>query len=348
MSARAHIVPVFVPHLGCPHDCVFCSQRQIAGQTEPAGPEDVAAALAPLRALPPRRRGLAFYGGSFTAVEPALRRALLQAAQPWLREGVISSIRVSTRPDAVDADVLGELRAFGVTVVELGAQSMDDGVLRAAGRGHTAEDTCRAAALVKEAGLQLVLQMMTGLPGATDESDFDTARALTALEPDGVRVYPTVVLRGTALFGLWQRGAYRAQSVQEAAALCARLVPVFEQAGVAVLRVGLHASDMLGAAVAAGPYHPAFGELVRARIWCDRAAALLAALPTAGRAATVYVHPSRISQMTGQKKENLTALRRQFGLFSVRVCAAACAPDALRVTCSAPAGMQAAEQQGEL
>ena len=347
MSARAHIVPVFVPHLGCRHDCVFCNQRQIAGQAAAAGPEDVAAALAPLRAAPSRRRELAFYGGSFTAVEPALRRALLEAAQPWLRAGVIGAIRVSTRPDAVDAAALAELRAFGVTTVELGAQSMDDAVLRASGRGHTAEDTRRAAALVKAAGLQLVLQMMTGLPGAAEESDMETARALAALRPDGARIYPTVVLRDTALYALWRRGAYRAQSVQEAAALCARLVPVLEGAGVAVLRVGLNPGRALEAAVAAGPYHPAFGELVRARMWRARAAALLEAMPTRGRAATLYVHPSRVSQMTGQKQENLTALCRQFGLTSVRVCAAACAPDALRVTCGAPAGMQAAGQQGE-
>ena len=347
MSARAHIVPVFVPHLGCRHDCVFCNQRQIAGQTEAAGPEDVTAALAPLRAEPPRQRELAFYGGSFTAVEPQQRRALLQAAQPWLQEGVIQSIRVSTRPDAVDASVLAELRAFGVTTVELGAQSMDEAVLRASGRGHTAEDTRRASALVKDAGLHLVLQMMTGLPGATEESDMETAHALAKLKPSGTRIYPTVVLRGTALYALWQRGAYQAQSVEEAAALCARMIPVFEDAGVAVLRVGLNPSPTLEAAVAAGPYHPAFGELVRARMWRARAAALLEAMPTQGRAATVYVHPSRISQMTGQKKENLTALCRQFGLTSVRVCAAACAPDALRVTCSAPAGIQATGQQGE-
>ena len=321
MSARQEIVPVFVPHLGCPHDCVFCNQRRISGRQEPATAETVHTAIAQAAALPRTgaKRQLAFYGGSFTAVPAVRQEALLTAAQRGIADGVIDSLRLSTRPDAVDEETLERLRRYGVETVELGAQSMDDEVLRLSGRGHTAADVERAARLVKEAGFQLVLQMMTGLPGDTDEKSLRTAERLIALRPDGVRIYPTVIVRDTALYDLWQAGQYREHTVEDAVRVCARLVPLFEAAGVPVIRLGLNPTEELsGGAAVGGAYHPALGELVKSRIWRERAASLLSGTSPGSRV-TLRVPPARLSQALGQHRENVAALREAFSLGELRI-----------------------------
>lgn len=321
MSARASILPVFVPHLGCPHDCVFCNQRRIAGQTQAADAHTVQDILSAAAALPVSgaKRQLAFYGGSFTAIPEAQQTELLAAAQEGIRSGVISSIRLSTRPDAINAAVLDRLRRYGVETVEIGAQSLDDEVLRLSGRGHTAEDVRRAARLVKEAGFSLILQMMTGLPGDTEEKVLFTAREIIALQPDGVRIYPTVVVRDTALCELWQRGEYREHTVEDAVRVCARLLPLFEAAKIPVIRLGLNPTEELsrGAAVA-GAYHPALGELVRSRILREKAEALLRGTAPGSRV-TLAVQPRLLSQLIGPRRANLAALRGEFGLEELRV-----------------------------
>ncbi len=316
MSARAHILPVFVPHLGCPHACVFCNQRRISGAQSPASPEDVKNCTARSAAFLPKggKRQLAFYGGSFTAIPEKEQEALLQAAKEALDRGEIDAIRLSTRPDAIDDTVLARLRRYGVETVELGAQSMDDEVLRLTGRGHTAADVERASTLVRAAGFALVLQMMTGLPGSDDEKDAETARRLIALKPDGVRVYPTVIVRDTPLYDMWRGGAYREHTVEDAVRVCARIVPLFEAADIPVIRLGLNPTEELsrGAAVA-GAYHPALGELVKSRILLNKARALLQGAPPGSRV-TVTVGKGRTSQMTGQKRENLRRLTEEFQL----------------------------------
>lgn len=317
MSApRRSILPLFIPHLGCPHDCVFCSQKRISGRMFPVTPEDVAEAL---EALPGRVDELAFYGGSFTALPPAEQRALLDAAQGAVAAGRLGSIRVSTRPDAIDAKGLELLRSRHVETVELGAQSMDDGVLRRSGRGHSAADTVRAARAVKDGGFRLVLQMMTGLPGSSDESDFATAQRLCALRPDGVRIYPTVILRDTPLYSLWRRGEYREHSVEDAVRICARILPLFRAADIPVIRLGLNPSDNLSAGDAVGgAYHPALGELVQSRVLLEKARALLhGSMP--GTDAVLGVCKSDVSKMIGQHRQNLTVLQTEYRLRSLRV-----------------------------
>lgn len=317
--ARARIIPVFVPHLGCPNECVFCDQKRISGSPLPACGADVAAVLERAESQGQTGAELAFYGGSFTAVRPQLQRQLLTAAQPYLADGTISSIRLSTRPDAVDARVLDMLRQYGVGTVELGAQSMDERVLAASGRGHTAADTERAAALVKAAGLRLILQMMTGLPGSDRERDIATARRIIALSPDGARIYPTVIVRGTALEDMWRAGVYREHTVSDAVAVCANILPLFEAADIPVIRLGLNPTAELSAGAAvAGAYHPALGELVRSEILRRQAAALLKGVPR-GAAVTLGVAPGRVSAMIGQHRGNIAALTAAFGLRSVRV-----------------------------
>ncbi len=315
MSARASILPVFVPHWGCPHGCVFCNQRHITGEREPATARTVEQVMQQAAALPSgAKRQLAFYGGSFTAIPAAQQEELLAAAQPYLARGELSSLRLSTRPDAVDGEMLARLRRYGVETIELGAQSMDDRVLTLSGRGHTAADVERAARLVKEAGFELILQMMTGLPGSSDESDAETARRLAALHPDGVRIYPTVIVRDTALCALWRAGEYREHSVEDAVRVCARILPLFEAAEIPVIRLGLNPTEELSAGAAVGgAYHPALGELVRSRILRNKAEALLADVKPGSRV-ILGVNARELSQMIGQHRANLVWLKERCAL----------------------------------
>ena len=321
MSARESIIPVFVPHLGCPNDCVFCNQRRISGSLSPARPEDVAAAIDRALSLTPpgTRRQLAFYGGSFTAIPDAEQEALLGAAQPYLERGDIASIRLSTRPDAIDGAVLVRLKRHGVETVELGAQSMSDSVLALSGRGHTAADVEEASRAVRAAGFRLILQMMTGLPGSDDETDIGSARSIAALEPDGVRVYPTVIVRDTALFDLWRAGRYKEHTVEDAVRVCARIVPIFEAAGIPIIRMGLNPTeDLSGGDAVGGAYHPALGELVRARIMRGRAEALLEGTAP-GADITLRVNPRLMSQLVGQHGANRAYLREKFALKRLKI-----------------------------
>ena len=321
MTARTRIIPVFVPHLGCPRDCVFCNQRKISGSLMPATAETVRTALEMgLSKLSENSNTqLAFYGGSFTAIPVEKQNALLDAALPFLRAGRLSSLRLSTRPDAIDEETLLRLRDYGVQTIELGAQSMCDAVLGASNRGHRAEDTEKAAILIRDFGFTLILQMMTGLPGDTPERALQTAERLLALRPDGVRIYPTVVIADTPLAELWKAGRYQEHSVEEAVALCARLLPLFEAANVPVIRLGLNPTDELsGGEALAGAYHPAFGELVRSRLLLERAKALFSEADRGGEA-LLLVHPSDISPMVGQKRGDLLALKAAFSLKSLRV-----------------------------
>ena len=200
---------------------------------------------------------------------------------------------------------------------------MDEEVLSLSGRGHTADDVKRASRQIRAAGFRLILQMMTGLPGDTPEKDMETARQLIALRPDGVRIYPTVIVRDTALFELWRRGLYREHTVEDAVEICSRLLPLFDGAGIPVIRLGLNPTEELsGGAAAGGAYHPALGELVKSRILYHRALELLT--PYAGaRRAVLAVSAQRLSQMIGQHRQNLNALCRALNVGEIQVCAAA-------------------------
>lgn len=323
MNAKRRIIPVFVPHLGCPQNCVFCNQRKISGaRSAPDGAELAAIIEAGLGRNPENSEiQLAFYGGSFTAIPLEEQTALLEGALPFLRDGSIGSLRVSTRPDAIDENILRRLKKYGVSTIELGAQSMSPQVLMASGRGHSREQTEKAARMVKREGFELILQMMTGLPGDSPELSMETARRLIALEPDGVRIYPTVVLRDTPLYDLWREGEYTPHSVREAVSWCAGILPLFEKAGIPVIRLGLNPSEELsGGEAAAGAYHPAFGELVRSEILLEKARAALRESPP-DVSARLEVNPSDISAMTGQKRSNILTLCMEFGLRELKVAA---------------------------
>ena len=300
----------FIPHVGCPHRCSFCDQVNITGQQTAPTPADVDAAIKEAAGyLSEDRRKhteIAFFGGSFTAIPREMMVSLLEPAAEGLRRDHFAGIRLSTRPDAIDDEVLTVLKQYGVTAIELGAQSMDDRVLSANRRGHTAADVERAAHLIKQYGFSLGLQMMTGLFKDTDAGAVHTAEEFIRLGADTVRIYPAITLPGTLLAHWYAQGTYQPQSLEEAVSLCARLLDLFDEAGVNVIRVGLHDSPELAQCHLAGPCHPAFRELCESRRFFNR---LLPVLQEAAPSSPVIVrvHPRFHSVAAGQRKANLTA-----------------------------------------
>lgn len=293
-------VSVFIPHLGCPHQCSFCSQREISGEQSQPDERDVVRVCEQFKNSAHSRFGraeLAFFGGSFTAVEREYSERLLRAAAPYLESGLFFGIRVSTRPDCIDGQTLDFLKKRGVTSVELGAQSMSDEVLAKNRRGHTAHDVIRASKLIRESGLELGLQMMTGLYGSGMAKDMKTAGELAALEPRTVRVYPTLVLRGTPLEKLWRSGAYRPQTLPAAVGLGARMLKLFTSRGISVARMGLHAERSLEKALLAGPYHPAYRELCEGALMRHNAHKQLRRLGAGSYA--LYCSPQSVSKLCG-------------------------------------------------
>jgi histone acetyltransferase (RNA polymerase elongator complex component) len=297
-------VALFVPHLGCHHTCVFCNQRTISGQTRPLTPEQIRSSCETAKACEHdvKNSEIAFFGGSFTAIDREEMIGCLKAARPYVGRD-FGGIRISTRPDCVDDGVLSLLREYGITAVELGAQSMDDAVLALNERGHTAKDTEEACERIRRYGFSLGLQMMTGLYGSDEEKDRQTARRFVELHPDTVRIYPTVVLEHTRLADLWRRGEYVPPSLEDSVALCSSLLRLFRENGIRVIRLGLHSGGSVEDGYLAGVYHPAFGELCESRICRDRMEELLR--NRAPGQYRVFVNEKALSKTIGQKKSNL-------------------------------------------
>ena len=301
-------IALFIPDEGCPHRCSFCNQKTITGTGKRPQPGDVISACeTALNGKKDVSGGeIAFFGGSFTAIERGYMLSLLKCAKSYLDRGLFKGIRISTRPDCVDESVLALLKEYKVTSIELGCQSMDDEVLFLNERGHTAAQCESACCLVREYGFELGVQMMTGLFGDTDEKALETAERLIALRPDTARIYPTVVLKNTALERLYAEGRYRAQTLEEAVALCSRLLKMFTQGGIKVIRLGLHSGGGVEENYVAGAYHPAFREKCESRLYRENIEKLLSENRVQKGEATVIVSPRYLSQAKGQKKENIT------------------------------------------
>ena len=305
MSRHSNIA-LFVPHLGCSHRCSFCNQNAITGVLEQPTADDVKRAVqtaALSDKYSPQNTEIAFFGGSFTAIDRDYMLSLLDAAEPYVKGGAVKGIRISTRPDAIDEEILSLLSEKGVTAIELGAQSMLDSVLIANGRGHSAEQVRISSRLIKEKGFSLGLQMMTGLYKDNDEGAKYTAEEICELKPDTVRIYPAITLRGTYLATLYKTGKYSPQTLESAVNLCSELLNQFEKEGIKVIRLGLH--SITEADYIAGPWHPAFRELCESRLY------LLTAkrqLKTSGDY-TLLVRDSDISKMVGQSRANIEFLK---------------------------------------
>ena len=312
---KKYNIPIFVPHKGCPYDCVFCNQRRITGHIRPTEPDEVTEIIERHLGTIPAGSSVeaAFFGGSFTGIPISEQSALMERVQPYIESGRIEGIRLSTRPDYINDEILTNLKHYNVTTVELGVQSMSDSVLRSANRGHTRADAETAARLIKEYKIGLGLQMMTGLPGDTDDIAIDTATRIIALRPDCVRIYPTLVIKDTYLEDLYRAGRYMPQTVDEAAELAAELIVMFENAGISVIRVGLQPTDEInaGASVVAGPFHPAFGELAESAVYYNLARA---ELDGAESDAVIYVNPREVSKMTGNRRRNIARFKDELGI----------------------------------
>lgn len=313
------IIPIFIPHLGCPHDCVFCNQKKIAGKTSAPDGETVARTISEaLDKLSGEVSEVAFYGGSFTAVERPLMLEYLEAAKPFLDADKISGLRLSTRPDSIDAEVLSILKEYGVKTIELGAQSMDEGVLKASGRGHTAEDVRRASRLIKKAGFSLILQMMTHLPESDREKDIYTAKEIAKLSPDGVRVYPTVVVKETYLEEMMKSGRYIPCNPETAAELGGEIIGIFKEFGIPIIRFGLNPTEDLSSGEAVcGAYHPALGEMAMSAYYLSLCEKEIEKTEKDGDAIEIRVNPRRVSAMSGQKKRNKSILSEKHGFHVV-------------------------------
>lgn len=309
MKRRANIA-FFVPHAGCPHACSFCNQKQISGQHASLATEDITKTLEAIdtKKLDPKKTELAFFGGSFTAIPKGQMIAYLEAANKFRDSGIFSGIRISTRPDAISDDILDILKEYKVTSIELGAQSTDDTVLACNKRGHTAKDIADSSEKIKSRGFSLGLQMMTGLYKSSPEKDRKTCTDIIKLRPDSVRIYPTIVMSDTRLDELYKSGEYEPQTLKEAVNLSAKLLRMFYDNGIAVIRLGLHSGGGVEEGFTAGPYHPAFGELCESRLYLAAALEKLKGFPKG--AYTLVVEDGEISKMIGHKRANIAELQR--------------------------------------
>ncbi len=306
-------VPFFISHQGCPHTCVFCDQRIISGSNGllPAAAEIVQKIESWLSTAADRPVEVAFFGGSFTALPLTLQQQLLSPVQPLLASGEVSNIRISTRPDCITDHTVRWLTRMGVNIIELGVQSMDDSVLLAAGRGHTAADTDSAIRIIKNHGLTAGAQLMPGLPADSPEKALLSLERVIAAGADFIRIYPVVVLSGTELAAKYQLGEYQPLTVEQGVNMCKRLLHRAMQADVDVIRIGLQADSGLNSDnIVAGCWHPAFGQLVRSELYYDLVLQLLNSLDSS-ETIEIACHRSRISDLTGHGRNNLERLKKQ-------------------------------------
>ena len=330
------IIPLFVPHAACPHRCVFCNQRTISGEAETSLDEvqrQIDTWLPRIR--PSRDNEAAFYGGSFTGLPLPLQERLLAPAEALLEQGVVGSIRLSTRPDYIDAPRLEFLQRHHVRLVELGVQSLDDAVLCRAERGHTAAQVRQAVDLLKAYGFRTGIQLMVGLPGQTFASVRETAETVCGLHPDVARIYPVLVLEGTALADQYRHGLYEPLTLDEAVEQAAWVYDRLENAGIRVIRTGLQPDAELvrPGQLLAGPFHPAMGELVKSRLYRQKGARLLAEtgplppgstvefsdavvpflhLERTGQGVCIHFPPREESKLRGRHNGNLQAWQERF------------------------------------
>ena len=326
MQGKHVIIPIFVPHKGCPHDCIFCNQKKISGQVEEMLAEKIPELIESHLSTVPSDTfiEIAFYGGSFTAIDKEVQKNFLEKAVPYITGGRVSEIRLSTRPDAIDDEILDLLKMYHVKTIELGVQSMEDDVLNASCRGHNAACVYEASALIRKKGFKLGIQTMTGLPGDTREKSLQTARKVIGIAPEMVRIYPVLVIKGTELERQYKRGQYTPQKLDEAVELCAELLELYEENGIQVIRIGLQTTETIreGAEseIAAGPIHPAFRQLVESKRMLRKMEAMIEKQGLEGvRELVIHTGTSDISDVVGQKRQNITWLQSKYRIGSIRV-----------------------------
>lgn len=313
-----YIIPIFVPHLGCPNDCIFCNQKSISGQKKNMTKEQAKNIIDNyLKNLNDSDAliEIAFFGGSFTAINENLQNELLELAYTYVKEGKVESIRISTRPDCIDKNILKRLKKYKVKTIELGVQSANDFVLKRANRGHTFEDVKKASKLIRWFGFRLGHQMMVGLPESTRPDEINTARELIKLKPKMVRIYPVLVVKNTKLEKEYEDGIYKALPLPQAVETCKQLVRMFSDKNIDIIRVGLQNTDEISdpssekSEVVAGPYHPAFRQLVESGLWYDAIVEKIKKLNVKVKEVQVTVNPLDVNNVIGHKKDNVLKLK---------------------------------------
>jgi len=319
MITKHSNIPIFLPELACPHRCVFCNQSRISGQFSVPKPSEVIAIIEMhLHTIPANTSiQIAFFGGSFTGLPVSMQEEYLSIVQPYLKSGSVTGIRISTRPDYITEEILDMLIGYGVEEIELGAQSFDNEVLLASGRGHTNDDILKASKLILSKNIRLGLQMMIGLPGDTIEKSIQTARSIIAAGAHSTRIYPTLVIKDTHLADLYSQGKYQVLSLEEAVRWSAHLFQLFEENGVTVLRTGLHPNEDFNSkkSLIDGPYHPSFKELVLSQIWFD---IFEKSLPNEKGRLTIFVPENQINHAIGYHSENREKLKNRFGWIQIK------------------------------
>ena len=320
---KQYIIPIFVPHLGCPNDCIFCNQKSISGQKSNMTKEKAKEIIENyLKSIDKENAQIeiAFFGGSFTAIEEERQEELLQVASEFVKSGQVESIRVSTRPDAIDKKILKRLKKYKVKTIELGVQSSNNYILKRINRGHTFEDVKRAAKLIKWNGFRLGVQMMVGLPESTTIDEINTAKELIKLKPKMVRIYPVLVIKNTPLEKELEKGTYKPLTLVQAVEVCKEIVRLFHDKNIDIIRIGLQPTDEISepgsekSEVVAGPYHPAFRQLVESAMWYDVIVGKIKRLNVKVKEVEVTVNPVDANNVIGHKKENVKNLKELYDL----------------------------------
>jgi len=326
LSKNYYIIPIFVPHLGCPHDCVFCNQKRITGLSTNVTEDYVNKTIKEYLNTFPKKNitvEVAFYGGSFTGIDKAIQRRLLSVPLKYKKEGKIQGIRLSTRPDYIDHDILCLLKEYDVDTIELGVQSLCDDVLKKSGRGHNSSQVYMASKLIKEYEFNLGLQMMVGLVGDSREKSLYTAKEFIKLDPYCVRIYPTLVIKDTFLQKMYERNLYEPLTLDEAVNITTDILMLFRYYDIHVIRVGLQPTDniTLGKDVVAGPFHPSFRQLVESNIIKIILKEYLDEKIKNHLKDTLVIEANTksISYIAGQKSSNIDYLKKAYGFKKVKI-----------------------------
>lgn len=311
---KHYTIPVFVPHKGCPNSCVFCNQKTITGAEKDVTAKDVVSIInqhLEYMDIADSYIEVAFFGGSFTGIDFDKQCELLGAAHEFVKRGKINSVRCSTRPDFIDGKILDNLKKYSVKTIELGVQSTDEEVLKASERGHSREDVFSAARMIKEHGFDLGLQMMPHLPCDTYEKTMQTARDILSLSPDCVRIYPTLVVQGTKLYDMYEKGEYTPSTVEDTVRVCADLVLLFE-GKTNIIRIGLQTTDNINARTVKGPYHEALGELVYSEVYRRKIENVV--LSSDAKEIVFTVPRGDVSKAAGHRRANIEYFREKYGV----------------------------------
>ena len=318
-----YVIPVFVPHLGCPNDCIFCNQKTISGQQKMITKEDIIKTIEfYLENIKDKeaKKEIAFFGGSFTGIDEKKQEEFLEIAYEYIKQGKIDSIRISTRPDYINKNILKRLKKYKVKTIELGVQSTNDYILKRCNRGHNFEDVKKASKLIRWYGFNLGHQMMVGLPESTRIDEINTAKELIKLKPKMVRIYPVLVIKNTKLEKEYIEGKYVPLSIVQAVEISKELVKLFNKKNVEVIRVGLQNTEEISdpenekSEVVAGPYHPAFRQLVESGLWYDIILEKIKQLNVKVKKIKVTVNPQDVNNVIGHKKENIEKLKEMYNL----------------------------------